>query len=589
MPTRRLFWRLYLTYVPVILLCILGAGAAAFQVVRSFHVNHTAKDLEARARLVSHQITGGFETRRRPYLDDLADTLGQAIATRITIIRADGEVLGDSEEDPAIMENHRDRPEVRTALAGEMGVSRRYSTTVRMDMMYVALPVREHGEIVAVVRTSLPLSEVRSALASIYERIALGGLAAAVLAAALGLVVSRRISRPLREMAAGARRFARGDFSHRVPASETEEIAVLATTLNETADRLDETIRALTSRTVEQEAVLSSMIEGVLAVDTEGRIIKMNRAAGEVAGVSPAEAEGRPLEEAVRNVDLNRFVEAVLRSEDVVEDEIVLLGNGEQRLRVRGTSLRDAGGAEIGALVVLNDVTRMHRLEVVRRDFVANVSHELKTPITSIRGFVETLRDEGLGDVTKSARFLDIIARQADRLSAIVDDLLALSRIEVEADAGVERAPADLRDILDAAVQYCQARADEFGVRIDLTCPEGRTVQVDPLLIEHAVTNLLDNAIKYSQPNTAVEIEAEVTDTGAAIRVRDQGCGIASEHLPRIFERFYRVDKGRSRELGGTGLGLAIVKHIAQAHGGSVTVTSALGRGSTFTIHIPAD
>ena len=584
----RLFWRLYCPYLLVILLCVLGSGAAAFQVIEGVYLRRTAADLEARARLIERQVAEGFSDRRREDLDDLADTLGRAIATRITVIRADGEVLADSEKDPSTMENHRDRPEVQTALAGGVGVKRRHSATLHIDMMYVAVPLREDGRVVAVVRTALPLSEINRALGAICGRVALGGAVVAVLAAGLAVFVSRRISRPLREMMKGAERFARGDFSQHVAVPDIEEIAVLAMALNRMADQLDETIRTLNRQTGEREAVLSSMIEGVVAVDTDGNVLRMNKAAERLAGMSQSEAEGRPLQEAFRTVDLKQFVDAVLKGQETVEGEIVLRGAPERVLRVRGTVLRDAQGGQIGALLVLNDVTRLHRLEMVRRDFVANVSHELQTPITSIRGFVETLRDGGLEDAEKAKHFLDIIARQADRLNATVKDLLILSRIEVEAEAGrLQRLPANLRDILEAAVQDCQAKAAEFKVHIALACPQDLTVRVDPLLIEQAVVNLLDNAIKYSRPKTTVEVEAEALETETVIRVRDRGCGIASEHLPRIFERFYRVDKGRSRELGGTGLGLAIVKHIAQAHGGRVSVESVLGKGSTFTLHLP--
>ncbi|MEX2561444.1 MAG: ATP-binding protein, partial [Pirellulales bacterium] len=253
-----------------------------------------------------------------------------------------------------------------------------------------------------------------------------------------------------------------------------------------------------------------------------------------------------------------------------------------------GTALRDAGGHSIGAVIVLNDVSRLRQLENMRRDFAANVSHELKTPVTSIKGFVETLLDGAMRDSQDSERFLRIIARQADRLDSIIEDLLSLSRIEKEGDAAdLVLTLAELRGVLESALHDCDSKASERGIRIALSCDDGLQARINPPLLEQAVTNLLDNAIKYSEPAGEVQLSGQTAGGEVLIVVRDQGCGIAEEHLSRLFERFYRVDKARSRKLGGTGLGLAIVKHIVLAHRGQVTVESAPSAGSTFTIHLP--
>ena len=259
-----------------------------------------------------------------------------------------------------------------------------------------------------------------------------------------------------------------------------------------------------------------------------------------------------------------------------------------RQLQAHGTILRDPDQRGIGALIVLNDVTRLQRLENLRRDFVANVSHELKTPITSIKGFVETLQDGAWSNEKDAKEFLAIIAKHVDRLTSIIEDLLSLSRIEQEADSGsMAREMARLRDVLSAAVQLCQAKAAEKGIHLDIRCDSALSATVNALLLEQALVNLLDNAIKYSPVRSVVEVAAGVEHDHLLLSVRDQGRGIEAEHLPRLFERFYRVDKARSRQMGGTGLGLAIVKHIAQAHGGTVTVESAPGKGSLFTIRIP--
>ncbi|MEA3386715.1 MAG: ATP-binding protein, partial [Thermodesulfobacteriota bacterium] len=290
----------------------------------------------------------------------------------------------------------------------------------------------------------------------------------------------------------------------------------------------------------------------------------------------------------VRNTVLQEFVKNALSSQKAVEKDIVLSTDSEQFLNGHGTLLRDAEGNQIGALIVLNDVTRLLKLEKIRREFVANVSHEIKTPITAIKGFVETLRDGALENPEDAERFLEIIGKHVDRLEAIIEDLLSLSRIEQE--TGREEVVLDegrLKDLIETAIQVCKAGAMAKKIEIELSCAEDMLAKIDPPLLEQAIVNLIDNAIKYSNDGGAVRVEALQRENEIIISVHDQGCGIEKKHLPRIFERFYRVDKARSRQMGGTGLGLAIVKHIAQTHGGRVAVESIPGKGSTFSIHLP--
>jgi two-component system phosphate regulon sensor histidine kinase PhoR len=330
------------------------------------------------------------------------------------------------------------------------------------------------------------------------------------------------------------------------------------------------------------------MREGVLAVDSDERILTFNQAAGSFLGIDLSSAKGHAIQEVIRNADIQRFLSGVLTGKGPAEGEIVLHGTDNKFLQLSGTLLHDIGGKKIGALVVLNDITRMRKLENMRREFVANVSHELKTPITSIKGYVETLQEGALGDKENVQKFLDIVLKQSDHLNAIVDDLLSLSRIEQDAEKGeIQLTEENLRHIIDATTVDYELKARERNIKVIVNCSEEIMVKANSRLLEQAIGNLLDNAIKYSEPGKAVEVEATSNLDEIVIRVSDHGNGIAPEHLPRLFERFYRVDKGRSRELGGTGLGLAIVKHITQAHGGSVTVESTLGTGSIFTLHLP--
>jgi two-component system phosphate regulon sensor histidine kinase PhoR len=354
------------------------------------------------------------------------------------------------------------------------------------------------------------------------------------------------------------------------------------------ADSLQKRISVLVQNNNEQQAVLASMAEGVLAVDSHEHVISMNKASARLLGIDPAQAQGRPLGEVVRNADLSRFISRALTCREPIQADVILLGDRQRVMQADGSALRDAEGRAIGAVVVLNDVTDFRRLEHIRRDFVANVSHELKTPITSIKGFVETLLDGASQDPVDAERFLRIIAKQADRLHAIIEDLLSLSKIEQSEDAeDIYLEPAPLRGVLEAAVNACASAASDHEISVTLQCDADVQARINPMLLEQAVVNLLDNAIKYSEPRREVQISGEIADGEVRIHVADRGSGIAAEHLPRVFERFYRVDRARSRKLGGTGLGLAIVKHIAQAHHGRVTIESTLGVGSTFTIHLP--
>jgi two-component system phosphate regulon sensor histidine kinase PhoR len=405
----------------------------------------------------------------------------------------------------------------------------------------------------------------------------------------LSLGFSWKISRPLEFLRLGAERFARGDLIHRLAVPASREITGLAESMNKMAAQLDERIRTIIAQKNEQQAVLSSMIEGVIAVSADGRVMSLNNAAAAILQESVENAEGRTVEEVIRNTELQQFVQRALDSEQPVESQIILHENrrSEQFLQVHGTMLADDKGRKIGVLVVMNDMTHIRRLEQVRRDFVANVSHELKTPVTSIKGFIETLLDGAMEKAEDGRRFLEIIARQTDRLNSIIDDLLTLSRVEQQSGGQMSTESIRLKPILTAAVSLCEIKARQREMSIQIECDEALTVAANASLLEQAVVNLVDNAVKYSDPGGDVRIEGLRNENEMQIRVRDHGCGIGREHLPRLFERFYRVDKARSRKLGGTGLGLAIVKHIAQSHKGRVSVNSTLGKGSTFVIHLP--
>jgi two-component system phosphate regulon sensor histidine kinase PhoR len=584
---KRLLWQLLPSYLLITIVSLVAVTWYAGFSWKKFYLDQTAHDLEAWARLVENQLPGQVSEASGPRIDETCKHLGKITATRLTVILPSGMVLGDSDEDPARMENHADRPEFQDALKGRVGVRTRYSHTLQKDLMYVALPLIHQDHIRGVVRASLPVPAIDAALKGVYWQVGLGGLVIAVLAAFLSLAAARRLNRPLEEMKRGAARFARGDLNRLVPVPETEELASLAEALNSMAAQLDDRIRTITRQRQEREAMLASMVEGVMAVDSEKRLIALNRAGAQLLGVNAEEVQQRRLAEVISNRDLQGLVTRTLAFGQPLEEEVLLRDGEERILQVHGAPLQDPEGSALGAVIVFHDVTRLRKLENARREFVANAAHELKTPVTAIKGFVETLLDGALREPENALKFLQIMARQADLLQAIIEDLLSLSRLEADSEEGrIPLSSGKIKDVLDSALQTCEARAAKKGIRLVLSCPENLKAMINAPLLEQAVVNLIDNAVKYSQPESTVALEAQPEEGEIVIRVRDQGAGIPAEHLPRLFERFYRVDPGRSRKIGGTGLGLAIVKHIAQAHGGKVTVESAPGQGSVFSLHL---
>jgi len=590
MRQKRLLWQLYPSYLIVIVLSLVAIAWFASHSYKQFSLRQAAANLEVRGRMARIQLSNLLLSGDTTGVQAMCGQMASLSATRVTLILPSGKVICDSGEDPARMNNHADRPEVIEAMKSGRGQAIRYSHTLDQNMIYVAIPITGDNRILAIMRTSMPITDIEEALTGVYVRIMIGGVIIAIVAALVSFFVARRVTKQLEEVRLGAVQFASGELEHKLPVSPVREIGGVAEAMNSMASQLHERLQAIIRQRNEQEAVLASMIEGVLAVDMEERVIGLNRAAAQLFQVSPGEVEGRTIQEIVRNPALIEFVGRVLSTRTSAESEITFYDKASRYLQAHGTVLADAGGKSIGVLVVLNDVTRIRRLESVRRDFVANVSHELKTPVTSIKGFVETLLDGAMDDPEKTRRFVGIIARQADRLQAIIEDLLTLSRLEQDAeDAQIPMKSAPLRPVIEGAVQACDVKARQKNISFKIDCPANLTIKMNAALLEQAIVNIIDNAVKYSDPDGNVEIIAESRPDRVVISVTDHGPGVSEEHLPRLFERFYRVDKARSRTLGGTGLGLSIVKHIAQVHGGYPDVKSILGQGCTFMIHLPTD
>jgi two-component system phosphate regulon sensor histidine kinase PhoR len=585
-----------LTFI-LLAMTAIGMAVMGLYVTRAFESSlkaYLTASMVRDARLL-HDAVLPYVTQGTPLgaVQELVHKYGMMLGSdaRVTVIAVDGTVLGDSGLDMGEvrrMANQGDWPEVQAALAGGIGSHLRHAQHRHGEMLHSAIPLADAAQIRGVLRIALPLTAVSQAATSIHQTVALGALLAFTVVLAVGLFLSRRVTRPVTEMQSIARWMAEGDFAQRVPISGTSEIAELGQTLNLMAERLSEKIQDLEGERTKVAAILDSMVEGVIAIDQRGRIVLMNHAARWIFDLGREPVEGRPLLEIVR------------------DKEILDLVAGGKRLDVKGARRReielgppvdrilDAHAAAIalapsgqGILLVLHDVTELRRLERVRTEFVANVSHELRTPLTSIRGYLETLLDGALEEPTNAHRFLEIAHTHAERLSRLVDDLLQLSDIET-GKLILKPTLLNLHEVAAEVVAFFEKQVAQKSLSLVNTVPTDIRLPADWDRLTQIFVNLVDNAVKYTPAQGGITLGAGPRGPGLVhVWVTDTGIGIPSTDLPRLTERFYRVDKARSRELGGTGLGLAIVKHLVQAHGGELWLESELGRGTTVNFSLP--
>jgi two-component system, OmpR family, phosphate regulon sensor histidine kinase PhoR len=519
---------------------------------------------------------------------------------RVTLIARDGTVIADSEAESATMENHASRPEVAAALSGRASSAHRKSATIGVELLYAAAPIpgvagSAGAADAAALRLALREPGLERALLPARWTFALLALAFAAAVIGAAAAFSRMTARPLASLAVAARAYGAGEASQpsaamrSVGEGDPEEIRLLAATLDSMAAELGRRMAAAEAQGRELGAILDAMAEAVIALDAELRITRANPAAESLFDFAAAEARG--LLEATRSSGLQAAAADCLASGEGRRAELSLFVPGERFFQVLAAPLREASSAGApaisGVVLLLNDITELRRLERVRRDFVANVSHELRTPVQMVKGFAETLSEGAVDDPERARRFVEIIGRNASRMESLIGDLLSLASLEREGRESLATESARIRPILEAAREAIGAKAEARGSEVELECEESLTAMVDSGLLEQALINLMDNAVKYSAPGSAVAASARAEGDTLLIEVKDRGIGIPARDLSRIFERFYRVDKARSRDLGGTGLGLAIVRHIAIAHGGEVSVESWEGEGSTFRIRIP--
>ncbi len=588
---RRIALKLTLTLVGFVAVVEIVEGLYLTRVLEARAVESLEGRLAALGRLLQDDARAHLSSRPDPVaLRQFALRAARVTGARVTLVVPDGTVVAESDralEDLGQIENHGGRPEVQAALKGWVGRAVRRSETVGHDLLYVALPVRDGSRTAGIIRLALPLEVVTDAYASIRRVMVAGGLLAMGVALGIGLFVARRVTRPVVEMQSVARQMAEGDFSVRAPVRSPDEIGSLGRALNVMAVRFREKIQDLEKERGTIAAILDSMVEGVLAVDAHDHVLLMNQRVRAIFRLGPRLGEGKPFLEVIRNADLFNLLRACRGAGgDMVSRELVLTTPAERAIEVHALPLR-LGEGGTGVLMVLHDVTELRRLDRVRTEFVANVSHELRTPLTAIRGYLETLLGDALEERDSARRFLEIVSRHAERLGRLLDDLMDLSNIEL-GKVQLKLEAADLSEALEPVLAIMRPQAEGKGVLLyDDLPPESPPVMADRDRLTQILINLVDNAVKFTPSRGGVTVTAIVGDTAMEVVVADTGVGIPSTDLPRITERFYRVDKARSRELGGTGLGLAIVKHLVQAHGGELAIESEVGRGTTVRFTLP--
>lgn len=581
-------FKLFLVLIGLVTLSFAFADLVLTRSMAQDKTDAIRDDLFVRAALVADQAS-----RETAPLDDhaawdaLADRLGKTANARVTLVSQDGVVLGDSEvatDALAKLDNHGTRPEIADALASGKGASARQSATLDEKMMYVAMPFGAGDHARAVARLATPLLAVDDAVARLRGLIWVASLAALGLAVVAATIAAQSTTKEVRVLTEIARRMAGGDLQARVRADGDDEVAELAHALDGLAASLSTTLGDLRDERDLQRAILDGMSEGVLVLDKEGRVVMMNSALRAMLLVG-SDVKGRLLVEAVRHSELHDLAKKAREQRGAATKELDLPGLQPRRLLVQTTPIADEGH---DLLAVFVDVTDLRRLESLRRDFVANVSHELRTPVTAVRSAAETLRTVMVEDPGRAGRFVDIIDRNAQRLHELIEDLLELSRLESN-QFQLKKEKVDVVETANLVASLFRERAEKKRVKLIVRQGEKPIcLRTDQRALEQVLTNLVDNAIKYCPAGSTIAIDAtEKDDVNTMVSVEDDGPGIDPKHLPRLFERFYRVDAGRSRDVGGTGLGLSIVKHLAEAMGGEVDVESAVGRGSKFTITLP--
>jgi two-component system phosphate regulon sensor histidine kinase PhoR len=572
------------SYLMIILICIMIAGGMAYFGFKNYYLLNLEQRLTREAYLIADIIKYMQPQSEAEYLD-LCMTAARDSAMRVSIIDHNGLVLGDSDYDAMMMESHKSRPEIYQALRGNNGVALRYSSTEKINMLYVAVPYSDQSQN-GVIRLAMPLSDLAAVNRKILMIMLLALLVSALLSVLLSIIMARRISGPLDEITTAVKDISSGNLKRRISCLNDDELGYLAGAFNDMSKNIEQGIIELNEIKNRFEVLLENTVNGIIMIDTRGIITYINPAALHLLDIHE-KVTGRSETEVIGNYELLEIIGQVKFSMQPVSKSIVLHQSGGKTIEASIVPITGGESTNQGVLAVLNDISELKKIDQIRKDFVANVSHELKTPLASISGFAETLMNENGENKETVSEFSRIIYEEAQRLKTMINSLLELSRLEAD-KSGVKFQPTDVDAVLKSALHLVQHQQLAQAVHLEyIPAATKPVIASNADLIMQIISNLLDNAIKYSPPGSTVKLQLEELETSIRINVIDTGIGIPEQEKQRIFERFYRVDKARSRKTGGSGLGLAIAKHLLEKLGGSITVTSQPGEGSTFSVYLP--
>lgn len=554
--------------------------------LRGFYLSITEKNLLTQAQWVSATSADYLRGEGQGNLQNLIRRFGDEHGVRVTVTDERGLVLADSHANPSAMENHAARPEVAVALSGSVGKAQRTSGTVRWPLLYVAVPISDGTDVIGAARVALPLSDVSAAIQRLWMIVVLALMLAMAVAVTLGLNLARRLTEPIEQLSRAALEVAKGRYWHRVDVSGRDEIGQLGDTINHMATSIQEKVDLITEGKEQLEVILRQMVSGVLLIEQSNQVTIINPAGRRMLGFDGT-ITGLSVLDVTKSRNLSDACQRVLASAENVSLEVQIIFPQERILQADISPIRHTPRGDPAAIVmVLHDISRRKQEERYRAELVANVSHELRTPVTAIKGFADTLLEEASDDPQASRVFVEIIAKEANRLNLLITDLLELARIEGH-EITLHKEAVSVRElIVDTALRF-QSRAEQQSVEITTDCPTDLHVWVDKERIVQILANLVDNAIKYTPLGGHIEIRGRDRDDQVEITIADTGIGIPADDLPRVFERFYRVEKARSRKLGGTGLGLSIVKHLTELHHGRIWLESVIGRGTTAHLTLP--
>lgn len=584
--------KIFFNIVIVLLLGVVICGILSARIVERNLINRIEESLITEAGLV-RELAGESLISNSSDIGMYINKIKKTTNSRITIVDVLGNVIIDTEKDYSAMDNHSNRPEIIAALKGDVGKSIRYSNTLKVDLMYVAQPILKDNNVVGAVRLAKPLYEINNLIKGLYINVFIAVLIGIFASSLLGYKMSINITSPIKEITYTASRIAKGDFDKQINIGSRDEIGILASSINDMASKLKDTIMSLQDKNIKLEAIMSSVVNGIIAIDSAERVLFINPMAERLLNITDKEIAGKHLLQVIRNNSIDNYLKIILKNKEFFDTEITIEDPSEKVLKLYTNPIKQTNENDIeGIIITIQDITELRKLERVKTEFVANVSHELKTPLTSIKGFAETLKTGAIDDKQDAMRFLNIIEDEADRLYRLINDILSLSELEqkktklLSEEIKVEKSIKEVLSML-------KSQSDKKNIELSMNVQEelykltGDTDKFKQMLI-----NLVDNAIKYTPENGKVRVEAYNLEDKAdrnkvLIKVTDNGIGIPKQHISRLFERFYRVDKARSRKVGGTGLGLAIVKHIVILFGGEVEVDSEVGKGTEFRIILP--